>query len=295
MHDRGQRRGGEVHHQEKDPGAVPRARETRRGTLRGISRLHEEPRLQGAAFATPEAARAAPDDGRRAGPARRLCHQHGAAQEFRARRVHAGQHRPLRPRARSVRTLHVADPPLPGPARASRDPAHDLGRQGARLPLQRRAHGAARQDHVGTRAPRRRCDARGRGAAEVPVHGETPRRSFRRADLGGHALRPVRADRRAAGRRPRARVEPQERLLRARARPPAARRQPHRPGLCARRRGRGHRRPRRPRDAAHRLRALRASPVEWRRQAGRRRQGRRQGRRWRRQGRQRRQRRRRRR
>ena len=81
--------------------------------------------------------------------------------------VPARQRRPLRPRLRGVHALHVADPPLSRPARASRDQGRARGQA-----LHAVGHdvGATRRAHVDDRAPRRRRVARRHQLAQVPLH-----------------------------------------------------------------------------------------------------------------------------
>ncbi len=90
--------------------------------------------------------------------------------------VQPGERGPLRARVRRVRALHLADPPLPRPARAPRDQGGAEGRalRGGRP---RRARAALLRD----RAARRRRHARRRGVAQVLLHAGPRGRGVRRA------------------------------------------------------------------------------------------------------------------
>ena len=86
--------------------------------------------------------------------------------------VQPEQRRPLRPRLRRLRALHLADPALPGPARAPRDQGACLrasSMPGSRL-------GSARAALLGDRAARRRREPRRRELAQVLLHARPRRR-----------------------------------------------------------------------------------------------------------------------
>ena len=72
---------------------------------------------------------------------------------------------PFRARLRVLHAFHFADPPLSGPARASRDQG---GAEAQALPAGRLAR--ARRALLDDRAPRRRSDARRRQLAQVLLH-----------------------------------------------------------------------------------------------------------------------------
>ena len=117
----------------------------------------------------------------------------------------AAQHRSLRPRPRGVCPLHFADPPLPGPARAPRDPPCPGRRHFGQLRPFGARDGGARHGVLVARAPRRRGRAFGGRLAQVRVHASAHRRGVRRRRDRRNRFRPVRAAEGDAGRRPRAR------------------------------------------------------------------------------------------
>ena len=104
-----------------------------------------------------------------------------------------------------VRAFHVADPALPGPARAPRHPPRARGRHCGELRTFAARDGAARARNArcANAAPTRR---RGRcRLAQVRVHAPAHRRGIRRGRDRRHRFRPVRQLKRDAGRRARAR------------------------------------------------------------------------------------------
>ncbi len=120
---------------------------------------------------------------------------------------------PFRPCPGRVRALHVADPPLSRPARASRDSTAE--REGWRegLPLFAEGDGAARRAHFAHGAAGRRGDSRRRGAAQVHLSEGSRGRDLRRDRGQRRGVRPVRARARASRRRARARDVVAARLL----------------------------------------------------------------------------------
>ncbi|MCY1415871.1 hypothetical protein D9M71_313670 [compost metagenome] len=129
--------------------------------------------------------------------------------------VRPGEPRPLRPELRGLHPLHLADPPLSGPAGAPRDPqpgplqaavracpARRRGEhaEGAHLSLRRAAPGAAWRAVLDDRAARRRGDPRRGQLAEVRIHARAGRRDLPRRDHRGDRLRHLRrADRHLCG------------------------------------------------------------------------------------------------
>ena len=95
--------------------------------------------------------------------------QHRAAALHAARGIQPGQHRPLRPGARTLCALHLADPALSGPAGASRHPPHPGGQE-AGLSLHGRRYAGIRRSLLGHGAPCRRRHPRRHRLAEVRIH-----------------------------------------------------------------------------------------------------------------------------
>ena len=100
-------------------------------------------------------------------PARRAAHLDGRDPLDAAGGVPAGQHRSLRARARALRALHLADPPLPGPRRAPRHPP-GAARAATRRSSSRgtgRSRCSGRTARSASAAPTRRRAARWRGSS----------------------------------------------------------------------------------------------------------------------------------
>ena len=149
--------------------------------------------------------------------------------------VRPGEPRPLRPGGASLHALHVADPPLSRPRRASRAARVAARHERGAARGARRGSAGDRAAHVGARAARQRRRARARAVEEGPVHGRQGRRRVRRLRHRRQRLRPLHRARRALRRGHGARLDDGRRLLpvrRARAHP--ARRE-ERPRLPARR------------------------------------------------------------
>ncbi|KAG0927102.1 hypothetical protein G6F31_018169 [Rhizopus arrhizus] len=141
MHDRDQRRGGQVPAGAPRAGPVPHPREATGNQLRrpaGIPQgVQAEPAavVEGAPRRLHQAAEADPRPPR--------CHAAGigAAAQPEPGDLQPGQPRPLRPGAGGVRALHFADPPLPRSAGASRDQARAVRQAAGQVHLQRARNG----------------------------------------------------------------------------------------------------------------------------------------------------------
>ena len=125
-----------------------------------------------------------------------------------------GQRRPLRPRLRGLRALHLADPPLSRTCSCTA--------RSRRVLAGKRYDGVdwddARPPLLGDRAPRRRRDPRRRELAQVLLHAGPRRRGVRRHHHRRHGLRPVRDAGRLLRRRPGAHLGARARLLPVRRR-----------------------------------------------------------------------------
>ena len=235
---------------------LPRARCALQGEARGAARVPRQPGAQAAGRG--HAA------GRRLQPVLQRAKSlpvHRPRQRDRAALAGAGrlcrrQPRPLRPEPAPLRAFHLADPPLRRPAGAPlADPRARAGR-GRRSVDEEAARLADIAQAISDAERRAMAAERETNDRLIAAYPRRPRRrGVRRAHLGRHALRPVRAPARHRRRRLRAGGHHRQRLLAPSRGQPRADRRPHRRGLSAgrqRARASWSRRSRRPARCASR-------------------------------------------
>ncbi len=216
MHAGGQRerlglpRGGPAAH------ALPGARRSDAREARGVARDAEglRPRARRRRRAAGQGLRAAAQAHQ--GQALRRHAADGDAALALAGGVQPRERRPLRPRLRRVRALHLAHSPLSGSPRA---PRHQGGARG-QAPRRGRPRGH-RSALLRDRAPRRRRHARRGGVAQELLHAGPRGRGVQRHHQRRDVIWFVRNAGRFAHRRPRAHLRPRPGLL------PVRRRQAH--------------------------------------------------------------------